>query len=169
MIKNFKIIVIIFIVLALNACFSVKYSFTGASIPPAMKSLSVEYFTNRASIVNPNLSQQFTNALMDKFRQQTSLIIMNEGGEGDFQGEITGYTTAPMAITGDQAAKTRFTISIHVKYTNTIEPKNNFDKTFSRFEDYDSKLDLHQVEDQMVVDIINLLTEDIFNQAFVNW
>ena len=58
------------------------YSFTGASIPPGAKTLSVATFPNNASTVNPQLSQKLTDELMQMFSSQTPLTVMNgeEGG-----------------------------------------------------------------------------------------
>ena len=43
----------------------------------------------------------------------------------------------------------RFTISVKVKFTNVIEPDLSFEQTFSRYEDYDSNIDLNQVEQEL--------------------
>lgn len=148
----------------------IKYSFTGASISPEVKTVSVQYFQNRASIVNPTLSQEFTDALKDKIKGQTSLTFVNDLGDVNFEGEITDYKTSPMAITGDdRAALNRFTVSIRVKYTNRLDVDQDFEKVFSRYQDYDSTHDLSSVEEELVELIINDITEDIFNDAFVNW
>jgi len=158
------------IVFGLTSCFSVKYSASGANISPDIKSVSVQYFPNRATLVNPQLSQLFTEALRSKMRSQTSLVVKNDGGDVNFEGEITSYDTRPMAITSDESpAKTRLTITIRVKYTNDIDPTQNFEQSFSRFDDYDSNKNFSSVESTLVTGILDLLTEDIFNKAFVNW
>jgi hypothetical protein len=63
----------------------------------------------------------------------------------------------------------RFSISVRVKFTNVIEPDNSYEQTFSRYADYDSNLDLSQVESKLSEEIVKMIVEDIFNQAFVNW
>lgn len=154
----------------LNSCSSVKYSMSGASISPDVKSLSVQYFPNRALIVNPELSQKFTDGLREKCKAQTTLTILTQGGDVNFEGEITGYDVRPTAIQGnDVAAKNRLTITVRVKFTNTVEPKYSFDSSFSRFKDYESNKDLSSVAGELIPLIIDELTEDIFNKAFVNW
>ncbi len=152
----------------LSSCFTVKYSTTGAVISPDIKSVGVSYFPNRASQVNANLSQKFTDDLRDRMRNQTSLIVTNDVGDVYFEGEINGYDIRPMAITGDQvAAQNRFTISVRVKYTNLVNPEQSFDTTFSRYEDFTG--DFSSNEEQMMKRITELLIEDIYNKAFVNW
>ncbi|MBA4322091.1 MAG: hypothetical protein C0408_04675 [Odoribacter sp.] len=158
-----------FLLISGTGC-KVTYSFSGASISPQVKTISIQYFLNRASLVQPGLSQYLTDALIDKCKAQTNLSIVNGVGDVVFEGEITDYNTRPLTISAEaRAATNRFTISVKVKFTNSVEPILNFEQTFSRYQDYDSSLDLSQVEKELSDKIIELLVEDIFNQAFVNW
>jgi hypothetical protein len=153
----------------LSGC-KVSYSATGASISPAVKTFNVQYFQNRASLVQPGLSQGITNALIDKCKAQTNLKYVTGIGDVSFEGEITDYNTRPLTVAADaQAATNRFTITVKVKFTNAVDPNLSFEQTFSRYEDYNSNLDLSQVEVELASKIVDMIVEDIFNQAFVNW
>lgn len=146
------------------------YSFTGASIPPEAKTVSIKYFPNNASLVEPTLSQIFTDALKDKFVSQTTLILVQKNGDLRLEGEITGYSTKPIAITGDQtAALNRLTITVKVKYVNTFDETKNFESSFNRYEDYPSSQNLSDVQETLITQINEMLIEDIFNKAVVNW
>jgi len=148
----------------------ISYSFSGASISPAVKTISIQYFQNRASLVQPGLSQNLTDALIDKCKSQTNLGFVNGIGDVNFEGEISEYRTVPLTVAADaQAATNRFTIAVRVKFTNAVDPELSYEQSFSRYEDYDSNLDLSQVEGDLSKKIIELLVEDIFNKAFVNW
>lgn len=163
-------VVILIVILAFLYGCKVTYSFSGASISPLAKTFSIQYFQNRAPIVQPGLSQNLTDALIDKCKAQTSLKYTTSVGDMDFVGEITDYNTKPLTVGADaQAATNRFTISVKVKFTNAIDPTLSFDQTFSRYEDYNSNLDLSSVEADLSSKIIDMIVEDIFNQAFVNW
>ncbi len=148
----------------------VGYSFTGANISPAVRTFSVYYFPNRARLVNPTLSQSFTEALREKLERQTSLNELEEDGDLIFEGQITGYEVRPMAIQAeDRAALNRLTITIRVKYTNNIDPEQSIDRSFSAFEEFDSSTTLTTVEDGLVPEIITKITEDLFNATLANW
>lgn len=148
----------------------VTYSFSGVNISPEVQTYSVQYFANRAPIVQAQLSQVFTDALMDKIETNTSLDLSNSGGDVDFSGEITNYETRPTAITGQEtAARNRLTITVRVKYTNVTDPELDYDTSFSRFEDYDASKNLSDVENELIELIVENLIEDIFNRAFVSW
>ena len=152
-----------------NSC-RISYSFTGANISPAVKTFSVYYFPNRARLVNPTLSQSFTEALREKLQRQTPLNELEEDGDLIFEGQITGYEVRPMSIQKeDMAALNRLTVSIRVKYTNNIDPDQSIEQTFSAFEDFDATSSLSAVEDGLVPEIITKLTEDIFNATLANW
>lgn len=156
--------------LFINQSCTVNYSITGASIAPDVKTISVQHFVNRSPLGLANLEQYFTDELKDKFKSQTSLTLVTDMGHLNLEGEITKYDTKPMAITGDElASQNRLTITLHVKFTNEIEPEYNFDTSFSQFADYDSNLDLSSVEQQLVEEIVEKLIEDIFNKSVVNW
>jgi hypothetical protein len=153
----------------LNGCFSVKYSLSGASTGDA-ETCSVQYFPNRAQIVNANLSQQLTDALKDKIRDETSLVLVTGFGDVDFEGSITGYYTQATAIQGNEtAAQNRFTITVKVKYSNPLQPDFEFDKNFSRYRDYESTMSFESAQTTYVDEILEEIVEDIFNAAFVNW
>lgn len=146
------------------------YSFTGASIPPEAKTISISYFVNNAQFVEPTLSQSLTDALRDRFQSQTSLNFINEDGDLQLEGSVTEYSTKPVAIQGNEtAALNRLTVTVKVKFTNTIDPTKDFESTFSRFEDYSSSQDLSAVKDQLIPLINEALVDDIFNKAVVNW
>ena len=145
------------------------YSFSGASIPAEAKTVSVDYFPNHAQLVNPMLSNNLTNALRDAMTNQTTLDMVESGGDLAFEGEITDYRTNPVAITGQTAAMNRLTITVKVRFSNRIDDSKDFEQTFSRYEDYPSNQDLNAVQESLTATIIDQLVEDIFNKALVNW
>lgn len=165
-----KLIPILLICFFINQSCSINYSLSGASIAPDVKTISVQHFVNRAPLGLANIEQLISDELKDKFKSQTSLTIVNDAGHLNFEGEITNYSTRPMAITGSEvAAQNRLTIDVRVKFTNEIEPQYNFDQSFSQFKDYDSNLDLSSVEQELVDEIVENIIQDIFNRSVVNW
>jgi hypothetical protein len=148
----------------------IKYSLSGVNIDPLIKTISIQHFPNRAPVVQAQLSQLFTDALIDKVQGQTNLELVSLLGDVDFSGEIRNYETRPVAISGNEtAALNRLTISVRVKFTNSINPDESYDSQFSRYEDYPSSQNLADVEDELIQLIVEQLIEDIFNKAFVNW
>jgi len=146
------------------------YTFTGADIHPETKTISVAYFQNQASLVQPMLSQKFTNALQDRFIQQTSLNLVQANGDLEFEGYVRDYQIIPINISSnDQANQNRLSIKVFVRFNNQIEPDKSYEQNFNRYADFDSSLNLSDVEEDLMDEIITELIEDIFNKAVVNW
>jgi len=165
-----KVIISFVLIITITQSCTVNYSLSGASIAPEVETVSVQYFTNRAPLAMTNLEQYITDELKDKFKSQTSLTVVNDIGHLNFEGEITQYDTRPTAIVGDEtAAQNRLSVTVSVRFTNEIEPEYNFESNFTRYADYDSNLDLAQVEQELVNEIVEQLIDDIFNKAVVNW
>ncbi|MFH0999843.1 MAG: LptE family protein [Bacteroidota bacterium] len=166
--KHFNILLLFLSTIPLNSC--ITYSFTGASIPVSAKTISIAYIENNADFVNPTLSETLTTALRNRFTAQTSLTLIPSGGDLQFEGEITNYSTSPQAIQGDDyAALTRLTVSVRIKFINLVEPDKNYETTFSAYEDFNSDLNLTSVQDGLIEVIKVILIDDIFNKAVVNW
>lgn len=146
------------------------YTFSGASISPEVKSFSVMYFPNRAQLIQPNLSQAFTEKLKERLLSLSGLRQVDRDGDLQFEGYISEYRNTPTAIQGSQtAALNRLTISVFVKFTNTKDAKQNFETTFTRYADYDSKLSFESVETGLTEEINRQLIDDIFNKSVSNW
>jgi len=154
---------------SLQSC-KIHYGFSGATIPPEAKTVAVQYFQTTATLAPPTLSQTFTEALKDKMSSQTRLALVSKNGDLNFEGSIIGYATSPIAIQStDIAASNRLTISVSVKYSCSFDEKKNFEQTFSRYADYNSSQNLSAVEEQLIKDINEELTQDIFNRALNDW
>ena len=146
------------------------YSFSGASIPEGAKTFSVAYFPNNAPMVSPSLSSTLVEALKDKFSRQTKLQLVEEDGDFAFEGEIVGYTSTTASVSSDDyAILNRLTITVKVKFTNTVVPENSFSRTFTAFTDYDSTQLLTDVQTELDAEIVNQIVTDIFQAAASNW
>jgi len=146
------------------------YSFTGASIPPEAKTVSIQYFPNRALLVEPILSPVFTNILRDQFTNQTNLVMVDRNGDLAIEGEIVDYNTKPVAIQADQtAAQNRLTIVINVRFSNKYEPDKDFEQKFKQFYDYSSTTDLNSIKADLIDELSTAIAQDIFDKAVINW
>jgi hypothetical protein len=161
--------VLVFSITILQSCG--VYSFTGASISPDVKTVEVSNFPNYAQLVNPSLEQTFTQGLQDLFLNQTNLTLVSNNGDLQFEGEITEYRITPSANVGNStAAQNRLTIAVKVRFYNNKDEEQNFEKTFSHYQDFDADRDLSgSFEDAIVQVILERIFENIFNEAVANW
>lgn len=147
------------------------YSFTGTSIQPDVKTVTINYFEYKALKVNPSLSNQITEALQEKFLRLTKLELVDMDGDLEITGAVTGYDVKATAVTAnEQAAMNRLTVNVKIAFTNRKYPEDDFpDKSFSAYADFDAMTALDAVEAELCEDIVEQLCDDIFNATVANW
>ncbi|MDR2920211.1 MAG: LPS assembly lipoprotein LptE [Tannerella sp.] len=150
---------------------TISYKFNGASIDyNVVKSISIKDFPNMASYTYAPLASEFTEALKDKFIRQTRLEIVRENGTLDLEGEITDYKSTSMAPKNDGFdSDNRITISIRVRFTNEVNPDEDFEQTFSAYRDFSSDKMLQEVEGQLSAEIVEEIVDQIYNATVANW
>ena len=146
------------------------YSFSGTSIQPDVKTVTINYFEYKALRVNPSLSNDLTEGLKDKFRKMTRLSQVDEDGDLKITGEVSGYDVRAQAVTAQEvAAQNRLTVSVKISFMNRKYPEEDFEKSFSAYADYDSNNSLDAVEATLCEEIVEKLCEDILNATVANW
>lgn len=147
------------------------YSFTGTSIQPDVKTVTINYFEYLAPKVNPSLSNQLTEALQEKFIRLTKLELVDIDGDIEIAGAVTGYDVKASAITAnEQAAQSRLTVNVKISFVNRKYPEESFEsKSFSAYQDFDANQSLDAVEATLCEDIVEQLCEDMFNATVAQW
>lgn len=151
------------------------YSFTGSSIPIGVETFQVDYFENTAggkpgSTIEPGLDRDFTIALQDLIVNQTSLNLVNEGGDIIYSGEIIEFSVTPMAATAEiKAAQNRLTMAVSVSYENMLNEEDNIEKRFSFYYDFPGNLQVYDIKDSALEEIFERITQDIFNETLAKW
>ncbi len=146
------------------------YSFSGASVDPNTKTVTVQTIVNQAAVVVPALSQTLTEQLKQKLIRNTHLTLVPRGGDLEFAGAITDYRIQPQATqAGEVAALNRLIITVSIDYVDNRNAQRSWSSSFSRYTDFSSTVPFASVEDKLINEITEQLVEDIFNRAFVNW
>lgn len=165
-----KLPVLLFAFILLVSC-SISYKFNGASVDyTKTKTISIAEFPIKAQLVYPPLAIAFNEGMKDIYTRQTRLNFVNRDGDIALEGEITRYDLTPQAVKQDAyASETRLTIAVKVRYTNKATPDQDFDKSFSAYRDFSSTELLTNVQDALIEEIVQELTESIFNATVANW
>ena len=146
------------------------YSFSGTSIQPDVKTITINYAEYKALKVNPSLSNDLTEALKEKYRKLTKLEQGDMDGDMELSCEIVGYDVKATAVTANEvAAQNRLTVSVKIYFTNRKYPEDDVEQSFSAYSDYDSTQSLDAVESSLCEEIIEKLVEDIFNATVAQW
>ncbi|HBZ33470.1 MAG TPA: hypothetical protein DEO38_00045 [Bacteroidales bacterium] len=165
-----KYLVLIFTLLLLCGC-AVSFKFNGASIDyTKTRTISILEFPNHAELVNPNLSSSFSELLRDQFSRQTRLELVPRDGDLHIEGEITGYQVQSMAISADSyAAQTKLTLTIKVRFSNKSNPEDDFEKSYSAYQTFDSNQMLTDVQDELCQIMSKEIAENIYNDTVAKW
>lgn len=151
-------------------CKYIRYSFKEGNIPADVKSISVGYIQNKASIVVPQLSQQLTDKLRQKYLSETRLDIVPADGDYDIKGTITGYVVEPVALqAGQKSSQNQLKITVQIQFVNKKSPKNDFNESFTQFAEFSSDKSLTTVELQLIGIVSEKLTQAIFNKTLSDW
>mgnify|MGYP003562736943 FL=1 len=161
---------IIIALLLLNGCV-ISYKFNGASIDYATtKTISIADFPNVAPLVYAPLSTKLSDGIRDLFQRQTRLEQVRRGGNLEIEGEITGYTLTPMAVSADSyAAETKLTITVKVRFTNNVAPEESFEKTYTAYQTFDASQMLNDVQDELCNTMIAEIADQIYNDTVAKW
>ena len=165
------LLTVVIAVLTGNLVFSCGiYSFSGTSIQPDVKSITIPYVEYTALRVNPALSNDLTEALKEKYRKLTRLEEVDVDGDLELLCTVTGYDVKATAVTANEmASQNRLTVTVKVEFSNKKYPEDDVSNNFSAYEDFDATLSLDAVEAGLCETIVEKLVEDIFNATVAQW
>lgn len=135
-----------------------------------VKSISIKDFPNMAPLVYPPLAQKFTEQLREKYIRQTRLQVLRDNGTMSLEGEITGYELTPLAVREDMyASQTRLTVTIRVRFTNQVTPEDDFEQSFSAYQEFDNSRPIESVQEELTDFIIKEIIDQIYNATVAKW
>jgi hypothetical protein len=164
--------------------FSCKiYNFTGGSIPPEVKTISVGFIENQAGSGPPSLPLVTTEKIKTYFQDNSSLSIAPTNGDWQITGYISQYSTEPVAPQAGQtqtAALTRLRITVVIDFHNTLASEEedevqderhvkDFKLPFSYYADFTQDQSLSQVENELINQILDQIVLDIYTKTTSNW
>lgn len=172
--NRFLLLFLLPLVLVLAGC-SV-YSFTGTNIDPTIKTISIQTFQNTSNNGPSTLSQRFTENFKDYFQRNTTLKVVPRDGDLQFEGQIVAYDFAPAVIQRqgnvDQAGVNRLTMQVRIRFTNSRDPKQDFEQTFQGpATDFPSSRDIASINNDPAATrtLFQGIITDVFNKSVANW
>ena len=153
---------------SLTSCNIYKFNEAG-TLPPEVKTVKVNYIENKAQYINPQLSQKLTDKLRQKVISQTRLSqTKSDNADWDISGFVTDYRFSTSAISGQQVANNRLTVSVHIILNDRkADDKKEYD--VSRSFEFKGTQSFQQAEASLGDEMVRTLTDEIFNKLFSNW
>jgi hypothetical protein len=163
---RFLYLIIIIPIFIFTGC----YSFTGASVPPHLKTVALPLFDDQSGSGEPGLREKMTNKLIEKFRQDNSLQIADKtNSDSIIEGVIISMNSQPQVVSkGEIVSKTRLTINVKVIYQDLKLKKKLFEKQLSGWSEYELSAD-PTLRNKAIDEAIDKVTEDILLNTVSGW
>ena len=146
------------------------YSFRGITIPAEAETFFVSELDTRVPSAPSDIGLQFSEALKQKLLNESRLNFSDIDPDIAFSGEVTRFAVTSVAPQpGEVTAFSRLEIAVRIKYEYRLDEEENWESTFSFYNDYSRDENLLDVQTVLIEAIFKQLTEDIFNKAFTNW
>ena len=148
----------------------VSFSLTPGKIDyDLIKSIQIDKIPNRAAYGWAPMEAMFNNELQDKYANQTRLRLVKRDGDLHLSGEITAYEQYNKAISADgHSSQVQLKMTVNIRYENK-KLNQNWERQFSATAQYDSNRQLADVQEQLVGEMINDITDQIFNATVADW
>lgn len=159
------------VLVALLAACSVSYGFNGSSIDYSkVHSITINDFPNRAAYVWGPMAPMFNNELKDEFANHTRLQQVKRGGDLQIDGEIVQYSQRNKSVSSEgYSAQTELVMTVRVRFTNNVNHKEDFERSFTATQSYETTQSLSSVQEDLVTTMVRDLTDQIFNATVANW
>ena len=169
--KRLKLILLACMLVLLASCSFKGYKFNGASVDYSKtKTIQIADFPIRSSYVWGPMGSLFNNRLKDQFADHTKLIQVKRNGDMKIEGEITQYTQRNKAVTSEgTSAQTELSMTVNVRFTNTKNHAEDFEKQFTATASYETTRSLNSVQEELVMQMTKDLVDQIFNATVANW
>ena len=74
------------------------------------------------------------------------------------------------ATSAQTAAQNRLTVTVNVRFINKLEEKDDFEKSFSFYSDFEANSQLTgSVLETALDEIVERITQDVFNASVAKW
>lgn len=165
-----RIVAMALAAVALVSC-SVSYKFNGASIDYSKtKTIQIADFPIRSSYVWAPMGSIFNNELKDIFANNTRLIQVRNNGDLKIEGEITQYSQRNKAVTAEgTSAQAELSMTVNVRFTNNANHNEDFERQFTATTSFETTLSFTAVQEELVTQMIEDITDQIFNATVANW
>ena len=147
-----------------------SYSFTGASVPEHLKTISIPVADDRSGAGEPGLRELFTNQLTQKFIDDNTLRVSDRvNANASLDCTISSFSDAPAVVSGgDNVTSRRVTIGVQVIYKDLVKRKTIYEQNFSNYGDYIGTGGITEKNAAVSV-AVDKITEDILLATVSGW
>lgn len=173
--KNIRVMAITAVLILLFISISISnfgccfYSFTGASVPQHLQTISIPVAEDRSGAGEPGLRELLTDQLTQKFIDDNTLQVTERtAADAVLETTVSSLSDAPAVVAaGENVESRRITITVNVTYRDLVQRKVIYSKSFSNYGDYSSG---SIVERRSAIETaVDRITEDILLDTVSGW
>ena len=166
--KPLVLLFVIGILTNFTGCFGCPYSFSGASVPPHLKSVAIPFAEDRSGSGEPRLRESLTEKLTQKFIEDNNLQIAEKSSaDALLECVIVSLSDVPAIVAaGENVASRRITITVQVTFKDLVQRRTVFEKQFSNYGDYSGGITERNSGIETAIDKIS---DDILLDTVSGW
>ena len=155
-------LLILLVTLLFGSCIS--YKFTGASIDYATtQTIQIDNISNRAPYGWAPMEAMFNNRLRDIYANQTRLRQVKRNGDLHIADQFNKGISAD-----GLSSQVQLRMTVNIRFTNS-KTNQSWERQFSATTQYDSSQQLSAVQERLVKEMTNDITDQIFNATVADW
>ncbi len=94
------------------------YSFSGSTLPPHLRTIKILPVVNQT--LESALADRITEGFEEGFRRRTNLRRVNEGGDAELLGVLTGYSHRPLSTSGERVTSYRVDLQMRITFIDRL-------------------------------------------------
>ncbi len=170
--SGFRPFFLLLLMFLMGAGGCLRYSFTGVAIPSNIRTIYIPFFPDQSGSGLGDLSDQLSDAMINRFVNQSRLQLTDSPDNADaiVEGTITSYSNRPFSVAGDQRANlNRVQISVRASYQYVEKEQPEWQKNFTGSFEYDPAEDPVDGETNAAFEALSRIADNMFNDAMGSW
>jgi hypothetical protein len=173
--RHWKVILLLVGLLPLSSSLTSCYTFTGASVPPHIKTLHIPIAEDASGFGDARYRDVLTLRLIQVFRNDNTLIVVQDKSDALLAATITAIRDETVSVAGGTSAsgaelerERKAVVNVEVTYTDLVKKKQLWKKTFSQFRIYLIS-EGFQGRDAAIQRALQLVCDDIMLAVISGW
>ncbi|RMF34906.1 MAG: hypothetical protein D6747_03800 [Chlorobiota bacterium] len=153
------------VVLIASGC----YSLTGGSVPPHLKTIAIATVADRSSFGQPIWREVATQLLIERFRNDNTLQLVDRDGDAELRAAITSIAEEPVTLRpGEIERERKLRVSLEVEYFDAVKGRTIFRRTFTS-EQFFPIAQAATARDQAIRTALEQIAADVLLAVVSDW
>lgn len=148
---------------------SACYSFTGGSVPPHLKTISIATVFDRSSFGQPIWREVATQLLIERFRNDNTLQLVDRSGDAELRATITAISEEPVTLrAGEIERERKIRVTVEAEYVDHVKQRSIWRRAFTS-EQFFPIAQAATARDQAIRTALEQIAGDILLAVISDW